>query len=98
MEGTPCARLASRRPHGTLEGVPENKLDESPDALGWRLGRFNCAILPRESRDKKGQWGAHATRERRARRLRARPERGHHAQTNASNEVDQNFGRIPGRF
>src|SRR6266478_170367 len=38
--------------HGTLEGVPGNKLDGLPSALGWRLGRSNSAILPKESRDK----------------------------------------------
>ena len=29
------------------EGVPDNKLDEVPNALGWRLGRSNSAILPK---------------------------------------------------
>jgi hypothetical protein len=36
-------------------GVPDNKLDEVPNASGWRLGRSNSAILPRESRGKKRQ-------------------------------------------
>src|SRR5260370_24607804 len=44
--------------HGTLEGVPDNKLDGIPNALGWRLGRSNSAILPRHSRDNKRQWGS----------------------------------------
>ena len=35
-----------------LEGVPDNKLDGVPNALGWRLGHCNFAIFPRESRDK----------------------------------------------
>src|SRR5262245_50113427 len=56
MEGTPFARHASERRHGTLEGVPENELDEVPDALKWRLGRFHSAILPSESRGEKRQW------------------------------------------
>src|SRR5262249_13795328 len=33
--------------------VPDNKLDVVPNALKWRLGRSNSAILTRESRDKK---------------------------------------------
>src|SRR5262249_44612227 len=58
IEGTPCARHSSERGQGTLEGVPDNKLDGIPNALGWRLGRSNSAILPGESRDKKRQWGS----------------------------------------
>src|SRR4029434_3029423 len=58
LKATPFARHASERGQGTLEGVPDNKLDGIPNALGWRLGRSNSAILPRESRDKKGQWGS----------------------------------------
>src|ERR1700730_12902995 len=52
---TLAGRHASERGQGTLEGVPDNKLDGIPNALGWRLGRSNSAILPRESRDKKRQ-------------------------------------------
>src|SRR6266576_6480638 len=60
IEGTPFGRHASERGQGTLEGVPDNKLDEVPNALGWRLGRSNSAILPGESRGKKRQWGFEA--------------------------------------
>jgi hypothetical protein len=45
---------------GTLEGVPVNKLDGIPNALGWRLGRANSATLSRESRDKKEAMGLKA--------------------------------------
>jgi hypothetical protein len=41
----------SEREHGMLEGLPDNKLDVVPNALGWRLGRSNSAILTRASRD-----------------------------------------------
>src|SRR6516165_10491945 len=34
--------------------LPDNKLDVVPNALGWRAGRSNSAILPRASRDKRG--------------------------------------------
>jgi hypothetical protein len=44
---------------GTLEGIPVNKLDGIPNALGWRLGRSNSATLPRESRDKKKAGSRH---------------------------------------
>jgi hypothetical protein len=44
----------SEREHGMLEGLPDNKLDVVPNALGWRLGRSNSAILARASRDKRG--------------------------------------------
>ena len=54
IEGSSFARHASERGHGTLEGVPDNKLDVVPNALGWRLGPSNSAILPRASRDKRG--------------------------------------------
>src|SRR5262249_16429950 len=47
IEGTSFARHASERGHGTLEGVSDNKLDEVPNALGWRLGRSNSVILPK---------------------------------------------------
>src|SRR5262249_4342582 len=47
IEGTSFARHASERGHGTVEGVPDNKLDEVPNALRWRLGRSNSAILPK---------------------------------------------------
>ena len=47
--------MASEREQGTLEGVPDNKSDEVPNALGWRLGRCNSAILPRESREAEGR-------------------------------------------
>ena len=30
-------------------------MDEVPNALGWRLGRCNSAILPRESREAEGR-------------------------------------------
>jgi hypothetical protein len=49
----PFVRHASERGHETLEGVPDNKLSRVPNALGWRLGPSNSAILPRASRDKK---------------------------------------------
>jgi hypothetical protein len=39
--------------HGTLEGVPDNKLTGVPNALEWRLGYSNSATLNKESRDKK---------------------------------------------
>jgi hypothetical protein len=39
IEDTSFARHASERGHGTLEGVPDNKVDGVPNALGWRLGR-----------------------------------------------------------
>src|SRR5215471_15681534 len=53
MEGTPFARHASKRPRGTLEGVPETK-------VGWSTGRFGmasrslsfCDFTQRESRRK----------------------------------------------
>jgi hypothetical protein len=35
IEGTPFARHASERGHGTLEGVPDDKLDVVPNALGY---------------------------------------------------------------
>ena len=54
IEGTPFARHASERRHGTLKAVPDKKLDGVPNALGWRLGRSNCATLLRESRAKRG--------------------------------------------
>jgi hypothetical protein len=47
IEGTSFARHASERGHGTVEGVPDSKLDEVPNALRWRLGRSNSAILPK---------------------------------------------------
>ena len=47
IEGTSFARHASERGHGTLEGVSDNKFDEVPNALGWRLGRSNSVILPK---------------------------------------------------
>jgi hypothetical protein len=34
FEGNSFARHASERGHGTLEGVPDNKLDVVPNALG----------------------------------------------------------------
>src|SRR5262245_54111003 len=54
IEGTPFARHASQRRHGTLEGVPDIKLDVVPNALEWRLGRANSAILLTASHDGRG--------------------------------------------
>src|SRR5262249_18528380 len=51
-EGNSFARHASERGHGTLEGVPRQQVGCS--AEGLRLGRSNSAILPRASRDKRG--------------------------------------------
>src|SRR5215813_5240667 len=45
IEDTSFARHASERGHGTLEGVPDNKLDGVPNALGWRLDRSYFAIF-----------------------------------------------------
>src|SRR5262245_43305227 len=56
MEGTPFARHASKRRHGTLEGVPETKVGWSTGRFEMALGRFHSAILPSESRDEKRQW------------------------------------------
>ena len=53
IEGIPFSRHASERGHGSSK-VPDNKLDVVPNALGWRLGRSNSAILARASRDKRG--------------------------------------------
>src|SRR6266550_1425721 len=53
IEGIPFSRHASERGHESSK-VPDNKLDVVPNALGWRLGHSNSAILARASRDKRG--------------------------------------------
>src|SRR5262244_2225519 len=54
--------------HGTLEGVPVNKLDEEPNALGWRrkyrtlwdgVGGSNYDFTQGESRQKGAMELAH---------------------------------------
>src|SRR5262249_25081075 len=47
-----------RRSDGTghSKGSRRLKLDGVPNALGWRLGRSNSAILPAAMRDEKRQW------------------------------------------
>src|SRR5258706_11572444 len=81
-------RHASERGHRTLEGVPDNELDGVPNALGWRLGRSNSAILLRESRDKKRQW-RFATPS-------ARPRRSSHSKPPCSSVMRRSDGRRQG--
>ena len=46
VEGTSFARHVSEREHGMLEGLPDNKLDVVPNALGWRLGPLILRFCP----------------------------------------------------